>query len=90
MRLSLAARIFFSFFILILLLVISSLFGIYALGRMNSNLNHIVDYTSSRIQQSEKVRSHVLDIIRMQKNLLLSESAYEQQEFLKDIDTDMM
>jgi methyl-accepting chemotaxis protein len=87
MRLSLAARIFFGFFILILLLVLSSLFGIYALGRMNTNLNHIVDYSSSRIQRSERVRSLVLDIIRFQKNLLLSDSASEQKEILKQLDS---
>ncbi|TGK50767.1 methyl-accepting chemotaxis protein [Leptospira kanakyensis] len=67
---------------LVLIILINTIVGIGSLNNLNDRLNEIVSLHSQKVQFSERLRMYFLQLVREEKNLILSVTIEEQNKRL--------
>ncbi|MBB4199732.1 methyl-accepting chemotaxis protein [Rhodoblastus sphagnicola] len=82
MRLSIKLKLALSFGTIIVMLCAIAAFGLYDLSKSNQTLQRVITFDAKRLEQSRNLEILVLESIRAQKNLLLSQ---EPEEIARNI-----
>jgi putative methionine-R-sulfoxide reductase with GAF domain len=79
-------KLILGFAALLMLLVISSWMGLSSLSDMNSRLNDLIDISAEKVKLAARINQDIIMISRAEKNIILSSTQEEMDEFAKFID----
>ncbi|PTS81732.1 methyl-accepting chemotaxis protein, partial [Caulobacter sp. HMWF009] len=79
MRFTLKLQLSLAFGLVIALLLASTLFGLNSLSTTNRELNDLVDGPAVRLNAAQKLNVHMLDLVRLEKTMILVGSPEEVQ-----------
>jgi len=79
MRFTIKLKLGLAFGLVIFLLVASTVFGIASLGDMNQALSGVIAGPAARLEIAQQLNIRLLDIVRAEKNIILSASPQERQ-----------
>jgi len=82
-------KLVLSFGVLILLLAVVASIGIRGASSINDMLNTIVDNSSTKVKLAERMSQDLLQIGRLEKNLILAEDPGKMREILDDAGFDI-
>jgi len=86
MKLTIKARLFGGFGILLILLGVSAAIGIGKLGGMNERLDGIVNSSAEKIKLAARANQNILDASRAGKNMLLADTREDIMHYADIID----
>jgi len=81
MKLTVKAKLFGGFGILLVALAASSLLGITMLSGMNDRLNTIVRSSAEKVRIGARINQNLLEITRAEKNMILAETQAEMDGY---------
>jgi methyl-accepting chemotaxis protein len=85
MRFTIKLKLGLAFGLLIALLLAATVFGITSLGNMNKSMEAMVAGPAQRLQVAQQLNIHLLNIVRAEKNMILTASAEDRSELESDI-----
>jgi len=78
-----------SFTVMITFIAVVSVMGIRGASQINDMLNTIVDESASMVKTAERMNQDLLQIGRLEKNLILAEDPQDMKKYLASIDDRM-
>lgn len=85
-NLTIRAKLYLTFGLLIVLLGVIFVFGWDSLRKMNDRLNRISDTTAQKVELGEKLDKEVLEVADAEKDLLLVDNKQEMQDILNEVE----
>jgi methyl-accepting chemotaxis protein len=80
MRFTIKLKLSLAFGLLILFLVASTVFGISSLAGMNKSMSGLISGPAARLEIAQQLNIHLLNIVRSEKNTILTESPDERSK----------
>jgi methyl-accepting chemotaxis protein len=85
MRFTIKLKLATAFGVVIFLLIAAAALGVVSLGSLNERLDTMITGPVARLNKAQAARSSFIDIVRFEKNIVLSSRADQKQGFDGDI-----
>ncbi len=81
MKLTIKARLFGGFSILLVIMLISAFVAMYKLSGINGKLNGIVNSSAEKVKLAARINQNLLEITRGEKNLILADTQEQMEKY---------
>ena len=88
MRFTIKLKLALAFAAVILLLLVATVMGITSLGQANHEGDMVVAGPVARVRAAQQLEIHMLNVVRAEKNILLTDQASQQKDFEATVDKD--
>jgi methyl-accepting chemotaxis protein len=83
MRLTIKAKLFIGFGLLLLLMLAMGLVGVNKLAGMNDRITGLVDVSAEKVKLAARINQNLLEVTRAEKNLILADTQQEMDTYAK-------
>jgi len=86
-NLKIRTKLIFAFSFMVVITAIVFGVGMFSLSNMNDRIDRITEETADKIRLSARINQDILFISRSEKNLILSKTTDEMQEYINSVNT---
>jgi methyl-accepting chemotaxis protein len=86
MRFTIKLKLGLAFGLLIVLLLVTTFFGLSSLKGLNTAIDHLITGPSARLQTAQQLNIRLLDVVRFEKNAIMTDSAEERRGYDQSVE----